>query len=471
MGRNLDKELEHPTLWRELYVELRAALEAGAYGAGARLPSSRAFAREHAVSRSTAMVVYDQLIAEGYLESRTGSGTFATSCAPEPQGDSRPRDTGGIVGGGPGFGPLAQEAIDFRTGLPDLEAFPWDRWERAERLARGRYGSTLISYGQPEGLLDLRRAIAAYLRRGRGLETDPDQLIITGGTTQAFHLIGKVLASLGVRRAFIENPLNRDIPAILESAGISSQGIPVDAEGLECDALPDSLRDSLILVTPSHQFPTGAVLSLRRRRALLARALKDRAWIVEDDYDSEFRYEGPPLTPLASQEADRVVFAGTFSKTFAPGLRVAYARFPLHLVDRARQEKWRIDLHAPCLIQAILSVFLDEGWYDAHLWKMKRRYANKRHVLLQALSLLDDRLTVEGYAAGIHMVARRRQGAVDHPLLDACAREGVKIYPLSLYDAVPGRPGNAVALGFGHLQEGAIQEGVRRIGAATDRAH
>jgi GntR family transcriptional regulator / MocR family aminotransferase len=469
------------TLWKRLYTDLRSALESGAIPAGMKLPSSRLMAVERGVSRSTVILVYDQLLAEGFLESRRGSGTWASASARKPVIREKPATPANVsdrispirpatpgVLAGPGFGPLDATKVDFRTGLPAVRLFPWDLWDRAARISRGRFGKRLLEYGPPEGLPELREAIAAYLERTKGLETRADSLVVTSGTTQTLGLVALLLARAGTDTAILEKPVSRDVAEIMEERGLQVRYVGVDASGLRIDEIPEDLGKSLVVTTPSHQFPTGAVLSLERRRALVGRAGHSASWILEDDYDGEFRYSGKPLATLSSLDDSRTIYAQSFSKTLAPGLRLAFARLPAGLMQGARVEKWRIDLHSPTFEQGTLAVFLGEGWYDAHVYRMRKRYAKLRDILVESLSRIDGLSPVGGTSAGMHLVARLEEGTVDPRFLSACETEGVKIYPISLYTPGDEGPRPDFALGFGHLDEAEIMTGCERLKRAIN---
>jgi len=309
---------------------------------------------------------------------------------------------------------------------------------------------------------ELRVEVARYLTRSRGWSAQADRLVITGGTTQALGLVARLMVLQGKTEAWLEDPVTADIPRILTQAGLKVCEAAVEPDGMALGSLPGRLDRAFVLVTPSHQFPTGRVLSRAKRLELLDRA--PDAALVEDDYDSEFRYSGRPLAPLVSLAPEKVVHLGTFSKTLAPGLRLAWIHLPASLVSAARELKWLTDLHNPPLVQATLAEFLAQGWYELHLRKMARIYRHKHQMVVEALAT-SGLWTVEGEAAGLHVMVRRRAGPVDGPFLEACHRAGVKVYPVARHVRSVTGYENAFLLGFGHLSLADLARGLAALNA------
>lgn len=437
-----------------LRAELIHLLGDGTWPPGSRISSSRDLALSRGLSRSTVVSVLEELASEGWIETRAGSGTFAAS-RPDALAAS-PR----TVSEEPGLGPLDPGRIDFRTGLPELASFPLARWRRAQKMAENRYGPGLWGYGEAEGFEGLRLQVARYLSRSRGWQARPEQLVIVGGTTQALGLVARLLVHTGRTEAYVEDPVTVDIPRILGLAGARVHDLPLEADGPDLGRVPPSLEGAFVMLTPSHQFPTGRITSAAKRRELLRRA--EGPALVEDDYDSEFRNPGGPLAPLVALDPEKVIHLGTFSKTLAPGLRIAWIHLPQVLVAEARSLKWLSDLHNPLPIQACLSEFLAQGWYDLHVRKMARVYRRKRELVVAALAG-SGRWLVEGEPSGLNLMVRRRRGMVDQDFLEACLGAGIKVYPVARH--VRSAPGYADAflLGFGHLSPEDIRRGLSAL--------
>lgn len=457
----LVNKIEHTTLWRELYDWLVDGMRDGLWKPGAPLPSSRELARARGVSRSTVVTVFDQLAAEGLVEPRGGSGTYVAWIEPGRRRPAAAPATPPVPD--TGFGPLDTDRIDFRSGLPDLDAFPLARWNKAQAIAMRRYGTRLLSYGPSEGMEELRRAIAGSVARSRGWMPRPENLVITSGTTQAIGLVSRLMAHQGKTTAWLEDPVTADIPRIMTQAGLEIGSCPLERDGLSLSPLPARLDQGFVYVTPTHQYPSGRVLSLAKRLALLDRCAG--ASLVEDDYDSEFRYDGPPLTPLVALDPERVLHVGTFSKTLAPGLRIAWLHLPDALIATARRLKWLSDLHNPPLIQGALTVFIEEGWYELHLRRMRSLYRRKRDLALRAIEA-SGKFKAEGSAAGIHLMVRRLAGVVDRKFQQACLDAGVRIYPVAAHVRKATGLEDAFILGFGHLTPEQIAQGCARLNEA-----
>ena len=459
-------------LHRQIYDAWREAILGGRFTGGERLPSSRELAARLGTSRSTVTQAYDQLIAEGYLETARGAGTFVSAelpdclCRPDSVPSARRSSAAAIVLSAlgrrleedyehprprPGF-------IRFSQLTPDLDEFPFPLWHRSlnRQLRRGR--RELFDYARDAaGHLPLREQIAAYVGRSRAVCCNADQVAVLSGSQQALDFAVRLLIDPGDPVAF-ENPGYLGTRRVFEACGARILPVPVDAEGLVVDALDD--RAKLVCVTPSHQFPTGVSLSLPRRLALLEWARRRGAVIIEDDYDSEFRYQGPPLPALQGlvDEAP-VIYCGSFSKVMFPGLRVGYAVLPRAMVPPFRRLKWLSDRHGPMLEQGALTDFLAEGHLERHIRRMRRLYSARRQVLVDALaSGLGNSAQILGDPAGMHVMVR-----FDDPETGARAeRNKVQLIDAGAY-YLDDAPGSAFVMGFASLGERAIREGVRRL--------
>lgn len=472
------------TLTARLVRGLREAIRSGRLGAGARAPSSRALAADLGLSRVTVVRAFDQLLAEGYLESRRGSGTFVASrtaaagvAVPAARGGepARHRSAFGRRLAGPGRplfrGWLSRSPLpfDFRYGMPSLRDFPLASWQRT--LGRTLRGASMRAhdYGPPEGAAPLRAALAARLGRARGIVCAPEQIVVVSGSQQALDLLARLLLCEG-DTALVEEPGYEGARNAFLAAGARLAFAPVDAEGLDASGIP-ARRLRLAHVTPGHQYPLGSVLSLPRRQALLALAARHGAVVIEDDYDGEFRYEGAPLETLFTLDGGRrVVHVATFSKILFPALRLGYAVLPPDLVEPFARAKLLADGGSPMLEQLALARFLESGDLDRHVRRARLRNRERRETLVAAIrEALGDDAQIEGANAGLHLVCwlprlpPRQLGAVAR----AAAERGVGVYPISPYYAEP-PPVAGFVLGYAGLRPEDLREGVARLTAVLE---
>jgi GntR family transcriptional regulator/MocR family aminotransferase len=428
---------------------LRDAVRAGRLAPGARLPSSRALARDLGVSRRLVVDTYDQLLAEGYLTARAGAGTFVAPRASDPGGRASAPEP-----------PAPAPRFDFFPGAPDLAGFPRAAWLRATRDVLRTAPDRAWHYPDPRGAGPLRRALAAHLRRVRGVVADPQRLVVVGGATQGLALLGRVLAEAGERTIAVEDPSLPPHREVLAATGLEVVPVRVDGEGVCVDELARGGAPAVV-VTPAHQFPLGVAVSPRRRAALLDWA-HTGGLIVEDDYDAEFRYDRAPVGALQGVAPERVAYLGSASKTLAPALRLGWLVLPQDLVEPVARHKALDDAGEPVLEQLVLAHLLDTAAYDRHLRMARRRNRARRDALVVALREHLPDVHLEGLAAGLHAVARLRRPVPAGALTAAAARRSVGVYPLA--------PGNVatdrVALGYANLSEPAIAEGVRRLAHA-----
>lgn len=476
---SLDTQSDTP-LYRQLYAEIRAAVLGGRLAPGARLPSSRALAAELGLARSTVVSAFEQLLAEGYLEGRVGAGTFVARALPDDllgAGPTRPAGAraetstrrlstrGEQLAATPASASAASSAGPraFQVGLPDTASFPHALWARLAARHYAAPAPALLSYGDPAGHRPLRAAIAAYLAAARGVRCTPEQVIIVSGSQQGLSLAAQLLLDPG-DDAWIEEPGYMGARGALLAAGARVVAVPVDAEGLDVAAgarLAPAAR--LAYITPSHQFPLGVTMSLGRRLALLAWAGAAGAWLIEDDYDSEYRYAGRPLAALQGLDtAGRVIYIGTFSKVLYPGLRLGYLVAPPDLAPAFAAARALADRHSPGVEQAILADFIAEGHFARHLRRTRARYALRQEALLDAARPLAGRLDLAPAEAGMHLVGWLAPGDDDRATAHRAAELGVVTAPLSAYRlGPPGRPG--LMLGYTSVAEAALREGVRRL--------
>ena len=475
-------------LYRRVYVALKAKIRGGGLGPAARVPSTRALARDLGVSRNTVMLAYEQLAAEGYLVSRhRGATSVAVVAPPRP-----PETPSGAAAERPApvsayaarltarlalapsrpTGPRPAIRYDFRYGLPGVDEFPREIWRRLLAAHARNASSDRLGYGSPAGHAPLRAALSEYLGRARGVVSDPDRIVIVNGTQQALDLIARVLLDPG-DGAVVEEPHYPGATIPFEAVGARLLRVPVDADGLDPSRLPAAgERPRLAYVTPCHQFPSGVIMPLERRLALLRWASRVGAWVVEDDYVSEFRYEGHPLEALQSLDRDaRAIYMGSFSKTLFPALRVGYLVLPRALVRAFLAAKWAADRFSAPLYQEALAELITSGQFERYLRRAGTRNAGRRRALIAALrERFGDRVEIAGENTGVHLVVWLE----DVPprelpaLIARAARAGVGIYPVAPFYAEPPRRAGLL-FGYAALTDSEIRAGVRRLAELCER--
>jgi GntR family transcriptional regulator / MocR family aminotransferase len=473
LGIVLDRTLSR-SLGSQLGDQLRARMLSGELPGGARLPSTRELARELGISRTLVLEAFEQLEAEGYVEGVTGSGSFVRpGSAVKRQGEpARPAAAAEALPEAALGSPrrAAPGPVDFRPGVPALDLFPREAWARALAEAARSLPRQSLGYGDGAGLRSLREETAAYLFRSRGLRASGDDLFIISGISQALGLVSRILLGRGGggrRRAVLENPCQPALSGLLLREGVEVVAGRVDGEGLDPASLPRDGR-ALAFVTPSHQYPLGAVLPGPRRAALVEWARATDSIIFEDDFDGEFRYGGAPLMPLRELDPSRVVYAGSFSKAFSPALRLGYA-----LVPPALREAWRacrelMDIHSCAFTQAAMAATLRSGAFERHVRRMRRVYAARRQALLAAVAAaFGGDAQVMGEAAGLHVALRFASARFDEATASRIASEGAIVYPASRYAFAP-YPGldGIILLGYGNLAEEEITRGTAALAAA-----
>ena len=461
-------------LFRQVYAGLRQSILSGALKSGGRLPSTRELAEQLGVSRTVALQAYDQLLAEGFAEGRGGSGTYVSEglshSVPERKkslarlrlsrfGDAAADAIGAVDTPARNATPLR---YDFAYSRSDIETFPFAMWRRIllrqVRMAPVR----ALDYGPAVGSLDLRVAICAHLRRSRGVVCDASEIIVVNGSQQALDLIARVLVEPGDPVA-IEDPHYNGTREVLRAAGAQLLPVPVDHDGIDPAQLPNQAR--LVFVTPSHQFPTGAILPLARRLSLLKWARRNNSVIVENDHDGEFHYQGRALESLQGLDTEgRTIYLGTFSRTVFSALRIGYLVVPKSLTTAFTAAKWLNDLHSATLEQQTLAEFISSGMYELHLRRLRRRNTARRNALMEAIhKYLGARIEVTGDSSGTHVVLWPRKRIAEAAVIAKAASRGVGIYGMShCYLGQPQQTG--LMLGYSRHNEREIHEGVRRLG-------
>lgn len=486
----LESQLPTP-LYRQIYEALRQAIITRHLDAGVRLPSTRDLAEVLLVSRNTVINAIDQLIAEGYLESRTGSGTFVTSELPEESlsafvnhtpPEPHPLPKRDLSEHGTRYDWLAQRfsmprvspppsSLAFNVGVPDLRAFPFEQW--GQMAARHFRDHPPLAIGSEQGLagyLPLREAVAEYLRVARGVRCETEQVFITAGTQQSLYMAVRLLCNAG-DAAWVENPLYSPVRNVLYAEKISLVPIPVDDEGLDVEAgIHQAPHAKLVYVTPSHQFPTGSTLSLARRMKLLHWAEQAGAWILEDDYDSEFRYSGYPLASLQGLDVhNRVVYMGTFSKVLFPGLRLGYVVAPPDLVKAFVGARAVMGYTLPLEPQAITTQFIREGHFTRHIRRMRKLYAERRDAFMEeAARYLGGLLEFGPSDAGMHVIAWLPAGTDDRQVWEAAARQGLRTPPASTFYVGNTSPRQGLLLGFSPITPDEIRTAMPKLAQAIE---
>ena len=456
-GIQIDKQSVVPMI-RQLYSRIRESILSGRMQPGTRLPSSRDLAQQLQISRNVVLEAFDLLYAEGFLAPKQGAGTFvaegaAFTCKQQPQ--EAPQAEKVTMGYD-----CPPETINFRAGTPNLSMFPKKLWLKLQREALMMPSEEMLAYGHPEGRRELREAICEYVVTQREVRCHPDQIVITGGTTQAIGIACHLL--LNERRdVVLEDPITRDIQLIVKSHGGVLHPVPVDNEGMQTAALPDTLTPAFVYVTPSHQFPVGGTLPIQRRIELLNYAEKTGAYLIEDDYDSEFRFDGPPLSSLHGLHPERVVYIGTFSKTLCPAIRIGYMVLPARLISLGRSRKWQSDLHNEVTSQLTLAQFIGEGHYLRHVAKMRKHYQQRRNDVVRLLiENFGDRIEIMGSAAGLHLVVRFHQFQFTTIFFADIERAGVRFYPVETHAILPDYHTDKLLIGYGNLTRESITTGI-----------
>jgi GntR family transcriptional regulator/MocR family aminotransferase len=425
---------------------VREAIRTGALRPGVRLPSSRALAAHLGVSRGVTSEAYGQLAAQGFLINRTKAAPVVAEVArpPRPPAPATPS--------------APPPRFDFTATTPDVSLFPAGRWSAALAQAVRSAPAAAYDYGDPRGELELRRVLADQLGRSRGVVAEPERILVVQGAAQGVVLLARVLAGAGASRVAIEDPTLDSQPQRLRLHGLQAAGQAVDRDGL----VVDGLDADAVLVTPAHQFPTGAVLSGARRRRLLEWAGRRDALVIEDDYHAEFRYDREPVRALQGLDPNRVAYLGTTSKTLAPALRLGWLVVPGRLVAEAVRVKHLLDVCSPPVDQRALARFIRTGDYDRHVRRARAIYRRRRDALVTALGRHLPGLAVEGVAAGMHVLLRLPATADDRAAAAAAERRGVRVIPLSRFALSPAA-GRGLVLGYGGLRERTVDAAVAAL--------
>lgn len=449
-GTELDRASEQP-LKRQIYQKLKECIMSGHLKSNDALPSTRELSHALGVSRNTVGEAYDMLIAEGFVISRQGTATrvadglsitktYSDPCVNAP--------------------PKRQLKADFRTGRPDLRLFPQFLWRQLLHKASEELPLALYGYTGPQGLPTLRTEISAWLLRSRGVTVSPDDIFITSGATQALHLLTDLLCRNG-KKVLMEDPCHNGMLQTFLQKGCMVVPVPVDYQGMQTQCLPDEKDVCAVYVTPSHQFPLGGILPASRRATLIRFARENDLYIIEDDYDSEFRYCGEPIAPLYTMDPQRVIYVGTFSKTLFPALRIGYVILPKPLHSRWGIIRTHMDVQNPPFEQAALAEFFHTRKLDRHVQKMRRIYGHRRHVLMETLKdAFGGGWTAYGDAAGLHIAIDFPNQCFDEMFRESCLQNGIYLKTVESHCIEKGRHQSKLLMGYGHLEPEEIRNGI-----------
>ena len=443
------------SLTQQIYDQVRNGILEKQLKEGEKLPSSRELAGSIGVSRNIVLEAYERLIAEGYLEVRPKSGTFVA------QGTSlsfiertKRKDT-------PKKMAENQAYIDFKAGNPAIDYFPRKKWAQLTKEICLHSTEAVFGYGDASGMKELKDALVVYLKRVRGVQCRAEQIFITSGATQGLKLITEMLGKENKAIA-VEDPVTDEMRNIFTFANADIIPVPVDENGIDPNGLPKQ-APSFVFVIPSHQFPLGGILSIQRRLQLIEYAQKMNCYIVEDDYDSEFTYEGAPVPSIQGIAPNHVIYVGTFSKILSPGLRIGYVILPEELVDSFEKIKWFSDRHTSSLEQLVLAHFIREGYLDRHVRKMKKIYKEKRERLVAAIQQNFHNATIIGKSAGMHLVVEIPGIDFHSALIHKMEQFGVKVYPIEQYSLEKGKHKERIVMGYGGLSLEEMEKGVHLL--------
>lgn len=456
---NLEIEFRQGTSLRgQLEHALRAAIRSGQLQAGALLPPSRVLARELGVSRGVVVDSYSQLVIEGYLSARQGSGTRVARL-PADWGPPEPRQ----------LEPASRYRYDLRPGVADFHTFPRALWQKALLRALRDLPDRRLSYGNHRGAAELRTALAEHLARRRGVVVEAEHVITCCGASHALSIMWRALRARGARRVAIEDPSWRWQRLTVQNAGLEPVPIRVDEEGLVVSELASAGVDAVV-VTPAHQYPTAVVMSAARRRALVDWARERGTLIVEDDYDAEHRYDRDPVSALQGLAPDHVAYVGTASKTLAPALRLAWLVPPTRLVEDVENELLATGVTPPTIDQIALAAFIADAGFERHLRRMRARYRDKREILVESLHRHMPASRIQGVAAGLHLIALLPEGTDERRASSEARVASVCVHELHRHCTTVAHRGPAFIIGFAFATENEIRTGVRLLGEAVESA-
>lgn len=454
----IDKNSQLPLI-KQIYSQIRTMILEGKLQGKERLPSTRRLSYDLKVSRNVILEAYEELMAEGYIESKVGAGTFVAKELYFKRSKVKPKENSHKII----YPKSSDDLIDFRSGIPSLDMFPKKEWGSLFNKVYSNVEYSRLRYCEPGGTIELREAISKYLFRTRGINCVPEQIMIVSGSTQGLSLISKLLYSDG-KEIIVEDPIHYGLLNVILNYGYSINPVEVDNKGMRTDEINTNNKVGFVYVTPSHQFPMGSVLPIQRRIELVKFAEEKNCYIVEDDYDSEIRYDGQQVSSLYELEPDRVIYIGSFSKILAPALRLGYIIMPDSLIPKYLKLKMYTDVHTESMSQLVLAKFIDDGKLERYIWKMRKEYAKKRKAVVDGLyNNFFDECEIEGQATGLHLVAKFKNILFTNELIKRILQQKVKVYPVEKYAINKGKHKNEIILGYGHLSVSEITEGINRL--------
>jgi len=444
-------------LYRQVYNLIREQIITGVLAESDPIASSRKMAKQLNVSRNVVLEAYDQLLAEGYIESRQGSYTRVTKGLKVLE--RSPKETDVVRNKLVDYTDL----IDFKTGVPDANYFPRVVWGKLLKKACMELTDAQLGYSEPEGNYELRATIRDYLFRTRSINVKPEEIIITSGATQGLAIVARMLYEKDAE-VILEEPSSLGTQKIIKYAGYKSVPNNTDHEGLITSELSINKNTKMIYTTPSHQFPMGGILSIKRRLDLL-KIVQDKAcYIIEDDYDGEFRYDGYPITPMRAINETNVIYLGSFSKVLSPALRLGYIVLPKPLIKKFKLYKLFDDVHTGTIDQLALNYFIKEGHFEKHIYKMNQLYKKKRNTLVESLeSYFGDTIDIHGNNSGLHLVVDFKNKNLENVFKNLYEKKQVKLHSVENHAIVKGSFNNFVVFGYGHLSIEEIKSGVKTL--------
>jgi GntR family transcriptional regulator/MocR family aminotransferase len=446
----------------QIYNQLREKILTGELKSGMRLPSTRELSGELNVSRNTVLSAYEMLISEGYVHSIAGSGVYVNNGVhaikhTDQMIDSRVSSLSNDV--------ITQDIIDFDSGIPAIDLFPRGKWNRVVTQAFNKAPVSALGYDYPEGRPELRKTLADYLKKTRGIQCEPEQIIVTTGAKQGISLIAKCLLHQD-STVWIEDPSNHNVEQIFSYHTKHITPIAVDEEGIQTELFPTNSIPTVIFVTPSHQFPMGGILSTQRRLKLAEFARRTGCYIIEDDYDSEFRFNGPPINSLHELNSEQVIYVGTFSKILFPSLRLGYLVMPFSLVKQCREWKRLADHHSNSINQLTLTRFIENGDLERYVMKAKKLYMKRRNLLISLLNKhFSGNVKIYGAPVGMHIVAEFDSVLFSMELINRLKEDGINVIPVENHAIEKGKHTNQIILGYAHLSPSKLEQGIIKMKA------